>query len=77
MTLWDWVVIALYLGGLMVVLMVSYSTAPPCPERIKGLTYASIDKKTVRASWNRLDVIATVAVVTLIVGMYLYFSFWL
>ncbi|MBL7115317.1 MAG: sodium/solute symporter [Kiritimatiellae bacterium] len=61
----------------VVVLLVSYSTAPPCPERIKGLTYASIDKKTVRASWNRLDVLTTGIVVTLIIGMYLYFSFWL
>jgi len=67
----------LFFISVAVVLVVSHLTAPPDQDRIKGLTYASLDKQVVRASWNGRDLIATGAVLTLIIGMYLYFSFWL
>jgi len=67
----------LFFVSVAVILIVSYLTAPPDQDRIKGLTYASLDKQVVRASWNGRDLIATGAVLTLIIGMYLYFSFWL
>jgi SSS family solute:Na+ symporter len=55
-------------------------TLPPSEEKIAGLTYASISaegKKEIRESWNRWDVINTIGVLALVLGMYLYFSFWL
>ena len=68
---------ALFLISVVLILVVSYLTAPPDQERIRGLTYASIDKQVVRASWARIDVIGTVIVLILVVGIYLYFSFWI
>ncbi len=44
---------------------------------IEGLTYATLDKKDVRSSVGSFDIILTVATLVLVVGMYLYFSFWL
>ncbi|MDA0991341.1 MAG: Na+/glucose cotransporter, partial [Verrucomicrobia bacterium] len=67
----------LFLICTAIVLAVSYATAPPDEERIRGLTYASIDKPTVRASWSAIDVIGSVIALGLVVGLYLYFSFWI
>ena len=49
----------------------------PDPERIKGLTFDSIDRAAVRATWDAKDVFATVVVLGLVAAIYLYFSFWL
>lgn len=59
------------------VLAVSYLTPAPDPARIRGLTYASLDRQAVRASWTRGDVLCTLGILALIVGMYLYFSLWI
>lgn len=66
----------LFLISVAVVIVMSYSSPPPDSERIRGLTYASIDRKTVRASWNRWDVIVSAIVLGLVAAIYLYFSFW-
>jgi SSS family solute:Na+ symporter len=72
----------LYFSGILfvisvaIVLVVSYLTSPPNEKRIAGLTYASIDKAEVRASWNQWDVWATGVVLGLVAIIYLYFSFW-
>ena len=66
----------LFAISVVVILVVSHLTAPPDPEKIIGLTYDSIDKESVRNSWNRWDVVSTVVVLALVVGLYLYFSFW-
>jgi SSS family solute:Na+ symporter len=45
-----------------------------------GLTYATEtedQRRENRESWNKWDVIGTVIVLGLVLGMYLYFSFWL
>ncbi|MCP4168995.1 MAG: hypothetical protein GY759_24315, partial [Chloroflexi bacterium] len=55
-------------------------TPKPSEEQIVGLTYATAtdeQKRDNRASWNKWDVIATVVVLGLVLGFYLYFSFWL
>ncbi|MHC4249464.1 MAG: sodium:solute symporter [Planctomycetota bacterium] len=67
----------LFLISVCIVLAVSYTSAPPDPERIKGLTYSSLDKKAVRESWNKWDVICTAGVLGLVLAIYLYFSFWI
>lgn len=67
----------LFLFSAAITLLASYATAPPPPASLHGLTYATLDRAAVRASWDRRDVLATAVVLGLVVGLYLYFSFWL
>ena len=55
----------------------SYTSAPPDSQRIRGLTYASLDKQAVRDSWDYREVITTTVVLGLVAVIYLYFSFWI
>jgi SSS family solute:Na+ symporter len=67
----------LFLISVLVVLVASHMSAPPDLARIKGLTYASIDKREVRASWTNWDIVTTAFVLACVLGIYLYFSFWI
>ncbi len=61
----------------VVAIAVSYLTEAPSPERIRGLTFATVtpeDRAKSRASWNRWDVLASALVLVLILAAYLYFS---
>ena len=40
------------------------------------MTYASLDRAAVRASWQRRDVVATAVILGLVATLYAYFSFW-
>jgi SSS family solute:Na+ symporter len=72
----------LYFSGILFLIcaitmvIASMSAAPPDQERIRGLTFKSLDRATVRASWDGRDVAATVVVLGLVLAIYLYFSFW-
>src|SRR5882724_3530373 len=60
----------------VVMVVVSYLTAAPSDEKIRGLTFATQtteDRATSRASWSRWDVAASVLVLLLILLAYLYF----
>lgn len=60
----------------VVMVGVSYLTAAPSEEKIRGLTFATQtadDRATSRASWSRWDVAASVLVLLLILLAYLYF----
>jgi len=66
--------------SIVVVVLVSLLTKKPSEEQIVGLTYATAteeQKRENRASWNGWDIFGTVVVLGLVLGMYLYFSFWL
>jgi len=70
----------LLLLSIIVVVGVSLLTAPPNAEQIVGLTYATAtpdQKKESRESWGAWEIALTVVVLGLVLGMYLYFSFWL
>ncbi len=73
----------LYFSGVLfvisigVIVLVSLLTPAQDEDSIKGLTYASLDKKDVRSSIGRFDIVLTGITLALVVGMYLYFSFWL
>lgn len=73
----------LYASGVLfaiavaLVLIVSSVTAPPLQEQVEGLTFAQMDRETVRASWGWPEVVATVVVLGATVGFYVYFSFWI
>ncbi len=67
----------LFLISIAIVIGISLLSPAQDEASIKGLTYASIDKAEVRASIGKFDVVLTVATLALVLGMYLYFSFWL
>ncbi len=61
----------------IVMIAVSYMTAAPDYEKIKGLTFATQtaeDRRQSRASWTKTDLIFTVVVLALILTAYIYFS---
>ena len=71
-----------WLLGASVIVIVAVSLLTPAPDlkRLSGLTYATAtdaDRKANRESWNIVDVLGTVVVLALVLGLYLYFSFWL
>ena len=56
------------------------STVPPKYEQIVDPTYVTAtleQKKESRESWGFVEVLMTVVVLGLVLGLYLYFSFWL
>ena len=58
----------------------SLLTKAPTEEQTSGLTYSSITPEQAaenRASWGGAEVWATGAVLALVAGIYIYFSFWL
>ena len=70
----------LLLLSIIVIVGVSLLSAPPNYERIADLTYATASpeqKKESRESWGVTEVLMTVVVLGLVIGLYLYFSFWL
>ncbi len=70
----------LLLISIVVIVGVSLLTAPPKYEQIVELTYATAtpeQKKECRESWGLVEVLMTVVVLGLVLGLYLYFSFWL
>jgi SSS family solute:Na+ symporter len=70
----------LLLISIVAIVGVSLVTAPPNYEQIVDLTYATTtpeQKKERRESWGLVDVLITVVVLGLVLGLYLYFSFWL
>jgi SSS family solute:Na+ symporter len=69
----------LFVASIVVIVLASL-TAPPPPEEKLRLTYAGAteqDKRENRESWNAADVWSSAAVLCAVLGMYLYFSFWL
>jgi len=70
----------LLLISIVVIVGMSLLTAPPKYEQIAELTYATAtpeQKKENRESWGLTEVLMTCVVLGLVLGLYLYFSFWL
>ena len=53
------------------------TAAAPRVEQLQGLTYASMDRKAIRDSWDQRDVIVTAVILGLVILVYGYFSFWI
>ncbi len=69
----------LFLISIAIVVGASLSAPPQPDEQIAGLTYGSMSpeqEKENRESWGMWDVLASVGVMVLVVGIYAYFSFW-
>jgi SSS family solute:Na+ symporter len=76
-TFFQYYSILILLVSAAVMYVVSYMTEEPDYAKIRGLTYATVtheDRAASRASWNRNDVIASVAVLVAILAAYLYFT---
>ena len=66
----------IFIVSVIVMVVVSYATAPPRAEQLAGLTYGTVtveDRASSRASWSAREVIASAVVLLLIVAAYLYF----
>ena len=66
----------IFIVSVVVMVVVSYATAPPAPEQVAGLTYGTVtteDRAQSRASWSGREVIASSVVLVLILAAYLYF----
>jgi SSS family solute:Na+ symporter len=70
----------LFVFSAALVVVVSLMTRPPAAAQVQGLAYgfqSAEQKAENRASWGAPDVIGTAVVIALVLGIYLYFSFWL
>jgi len=66
----------IFIVSVIVMVVVSYATAPPRPEQLVGLTYGTVtveDRASSRASWSAREVVASAVVLVLILTAYLYF----
>ncbi len=66
--------------SVLVVVTASLTAPAPTDEQLSGLTYGSITPEQAaenRASWGAPEVWGTAAVLGLVLGIYIYFSFWL
>lgn len=67
-------------ASIAVMVVASLVTPPPSKEETEGLTYASITgdaKEEIKASWDLGNKILASLIGIGVLGMYLYFSFWL
>ncbi|MGA4644746.1 sodium:solute symporter [Limisphaera sp. 4302-co] len=64
----------------LVMIVASLLTAPPPEEKVRGLTYGSIHQEAaeeIRKSWDAGNIFMALFILAGVLGMYLYFSFWL
>jgi SSS family solute:Na+ symporter len=67
----------IFIVCVIVMIVVSYATAPPSYERINGLTYGTTtneDREKSRSSWTKADVGFSIALLVFIVAAYMYFT---
>jgi SSS family solute:Na+ symporter len=67
----------IFIVCVVVMIVVSYATAPPSYERINGLTYGTTtneDRDKSRSSWTKADVGFSIALLVIIVAAYIYFT---
>lgn len=64
----------------LIIIAASLATPAPSEEQIRGLTYGSIHHEgaqEIKASWDLGNKAMAVTILACVVGLYLYFSFWL
>jgi SSS family solute:Na+ symporter len=70
----------LFLISVIIMIITSLMTGARDIPQTNGLSYDTLsdaDKAEIRASWNHWDVIGTTIILGTVLGIYLYFSFWL
>ena len=64
----------------IIMVIASFLTPPPPPEKLHGVTYGSVHRESheeIVKSWDAGNKLMVVLIVGLVLGLYLYFSFWL
>ena len=71
----NWLIFEVWLLVFIIVLMVVVSCFTPAPskEQVEAITFTSDYKKSIKESWNKWDVIATLGVVACCAAFYWYF----
>jgi hypothetical protein len=59
----------------MVILLASQSTLVSRYEKLKGLTYFTIDRQAIKESYYKIDMSTALEILYLVFGVYAYFSF--
>lgn len=70
----------LLVASAILIVVASLATPPPDAEKIRGLTFASIRATAgneIKSSWDFWNKAMAFAILGLVGGLYLYFSFWL
>ena len=70
----------LFVASALLMIVGSLTSPPPSPAQIEGLTYTSIRAlhgEEISRSWDTANKVLATIILTLVVGMYVYFSFWL
>ena len=70
----------LFAASAVLIIAASLMTPAPAEEKTRGLTYGSIHTESadeIRKSWDAGNKFMAGAIVVIVLGMYLYFSFWL
>lgn len=70
----------LLVASTVLMVVASLLTPPPPPEQIRGLTYGAIHSEAgaeIRKSWDGPNKLMAGLILVLVLGLYLYFSFWL
>ena len=68
---------ALFLISSIIIILFSFLTKAQSDKSIHGLTYGSIDKDEISGSVEPIDRYLTAITLILVLGLYIYFSFWL
>ena len=68
---------ALFLISSIIIILFSFLTKAQSDKSIHGLTYGSIDKAEISGSVEPIDRYLTAITLILVLGLYIYFSFWL
>jgi solute:Na+ symporter, SSS family len=71
------VAVYLFVISVVVAIVVSLATEPPPPEKLRGLTFATIDdedRRLSRSSWTGFDIAVTVGLVALVAAVMIYFT---
>ena len=68
---------ALFLISSIIIIIFSFMTKAQSDKSIHGLTYGSIDKDEISGSVEPIDRYLTAITLILVLGLYIYFSFWL
>jgi len=74
---WLYFCLALFAVCVVTVVVVSLLTPLPSPEKLAGLTYATVSvqgREETRRSWSAWDVVHTVIILSVIAAVYLYFT---
>ncbi|MEZ4907519.1 MAG: hypothetical protein R2771_07745 [Saprospiraceae bacterium] len=76
-TFFQYYSLVIFLISALVMVVVSYSTAPPEPAKIINLTMSTVtdeQKALTKNSYSTFDIVASVVVIVLILAAYLYFT---